>query len=181
MTIIRFLVDTDLTSQNVHRMYVFPSWLMEPGCSWLERTVWLIVVVVIFMDGISRWSEIVIESMQTINNAWRQPTIIPSPISSYWYADVSRMAWAELGNCLLTQNSIKTCCECSFKNHICSLYQRILPKLCDNTFTVQTIHGFWWFHSSCAIPWYPADCFRWKIMNQYWQHTALCKGYIPYC
>lgn len=136
-----------------------------------------LIVVVIFMDGISRWSEIVIESMQTINNALRQPNIIPSPISSYWYADVNWMSLTELGNCLVTQNSIKTYHEYSFKNPICCLYRQILPKFWDNMFRVQNIYGFWWFHSKhdwYVSPWYPADYLeeKWWASNGYVKHNV---------
>lgn len=49
------------------------------------------------------------------------------------------MSLTELGNRLVTQNSIKTDHEYSFKNPICCLYRQILPKFWDNMFRVQNI------------------------------------------
>lgn len=165
----------------MHSVYAFPSWLMEPGYSWLGKG--FVNCCCDVLDGTSRWSEIFTESIQAINNALRQPFIIPSPILSYWYADVSWMSLTEPGNCLVTHNSIKTYYKYSSKNIICSLCQHIWPKFWD-MFRSQKMYGFCWFssrHDWYAIPWDPAEYFRIKIMNQQRQCKALYKGYIPYC
>lgn len=112
----------------MHSVCAFP-WLMEPGGSWLGKG--FVNRCCDVVDGTSRWSEIYIEWMQKINNALRQPFIIPSPVSSYWYADVSWMSLTELGNCSVTHNPIKTYYKYSFKNNVCSLCQQIWPKFWD--------------------------------------------------
>lgn len=128
------------------------------------------------VDGISRWSEIFIESMQAINNSLRQPFIIPSPISHYWYAGISWMSLTELANCLVTHNSIKTFYKYSCESNICSLCQQIWPKFWE-VFSSQKMYGFWWFssrHDWSAIP----ETLLNILEEKWWTSKGNVKHYI---